>query len=155
MSESCISKVQKNHFHFYMCPVLLPSTSSHHFLVVCKLTNCRVIPVQFKNHPPLSGSTYLGAQLFDMHRAMTEARGAPESCNPVVPITAWDCSIFTLNAYISSYWLDFKKYHFWNSPVKLWSTNTTGSRTQSGTVAASLKTVLDFTGRVICFKVLS
>lgn len=59
MSESCISKPQINNFYLYMCPILLPLTSSHHFLLDCKLTNCTVTQYSLKT-ALFFGSTSLG-----------------------------------------------------------------------------------------------
>lgn len=87
-----------------------------------------------------------------MHHLATEARGTSDSRSTVILIISRDCCVFTMKTYISNYWLDFKKYHLWNSPVTLQSMNLTGRRTQSSAVTASLKTVLDSVARVICFK---
>lgn len=62
--------------------------------------------------------------------------------------TAWSSpdrlpSVFTLNTYIWSYWLDFED-HFWHDLLKQWYLNASGSRTCSSAVTqALLKMVLD------------
>lgn len=104
--------------------------TNHTMTAVCLTASCSLpLPVQLS----AAGFKFITQWQKQGAHLIPTARSSPDR----LP------SVFTLNTYIWSYWLDFED-HFWHDLVKQWYLNAAGSRTCSSTVTqALLKMVLD------------